>query len=184
MKTNAPSRPSRPVALKKIPKVSPAKRVPSAISPRTILVPIDFSPESAKALEYAAILARPSKAAITVLHVVEPICYVCDYGYGPVARERPNNELIKTVRSHLRRFGARHLADRSRWEAIVRTGAAFTEIIKLAKESGADLIVMPTRGLTPSKDVSLGSTAERVVRHAPCPVLTLKKSVFARAMKR
>jgi universal stress protein A len=156
-------------------KIASAKRDLPSVTHRRILVPIDFSAESTRALKYAKVLARQSGAAITLLHVVEPIHCVCDFGYGPVAREEPNNAMMKSVRTHLRKLGDRHLATQQKWDAVVRSGVAFTEITKAAKELGIDLILMPTRGLTDSKDISLGSTAERVVRHAPCPVLTLRK---------
>jgi nucleotide-binding universal stress UspA family protein len=138
-------------------------------------VPIDFSAESTRALKHATVLAKQSGAAVTLLHVVEPIHCVCDFGYGPVTREEPNNAIMKSVRTHLRQLANRHLGSQQPWDAVVRSGVAFTEITKAAKELRIDLILMPTRGLTNSKDVSLGSTAERVVRHAPCPVLTLRK---------
>jgi nucleotide-binding universal stress UspA family protein len=134
------------------------------------------------ALDYAAALATRCGAAITLLHVVEPIHYVCDYGYGPVTRERSNETVIKSVRAHLRRLARRHLADNP-YAAVVRSGTAFSEITAAAKELDVDLILIPTRGLTDSKDVLLGSTAERVVRHAACPVLTLRKPALSRILK-
>jgi nucleotide-binding universal stress UspA family protein len=156
-------------------KVAPVKRGLPSLTPARILVPIDFSPESTRALKNAVALSKQSGAAITLLHVVEPIHYVCDYGYGPVTREEPNVAMMKGVRTHLRKLGERHLTTQQPWDAVVRSGVAFSEITRAAKELRIDLILMPTRGLTNSKDVPLGSTAERVVRHAPCPVLTLRK---------
>ena len=160
-----------------------AKRLPKTLfpgrglsnAPQGILVPVDFSPESIRALKYAAVFAKQSGAAITVLHAVEPIHEICDFGYGPVTRDQPNERLLKTARGHLRTVCKRYLTKLSNWEAIVRSGSAFTEIIRTARELGIDLILMSTRGLTDSKDVPVGSTAERVVRHSPCPVLTLRK---------
>jgi nucleotide-binding universal stress UspA family protein len=144
------------------------------VTPQRILVPVDFSPESVKAIKYAEVLDRQYKAAITLLHVVEPIHLVCDYGYGLVAREQPNEPIMRSARAHLRRLGKRHFANERAWDAVVCSGTAFTEITKAAKELGIDLILMPTRGLTDSRQMPLGSTAERVVRHAPCPVLTIR----------
>jgi universal stress protein A len=154
-----------------------------AIKPQKILVPVDFSTDSARAIDYAATLAHQFGAAITVLHVVEPIKYVYDYGYGPVARQRPNEAVMKNVRAHLRRLARRHLANQPPCNVVVRSGTAFREITTAAKQLGIDLIVMPTRGLTDSEEVLLGSTAERVVRHAPCPVLTLRKSKISKTRR-
>ena len=164
------------VTRKKTPRsVAWSMRGPPSIPPKRILVPIDFSRESVKALKYAAVLAGQYGAGTTLLHVVEPIHLVCDYGYGPVAREQRNDAMIRSAGTHLRRLGKRHFTNERPWDAVVRSGTAFSEITKAAKELGSDLILMPTRGLTDSKEISLGSTAERVVRHAPCPVLTLRQ---------
>jgi len=178
MKTKSAKSSSRRIAAtrkKRQRSMARAGRGLPSVTPQRILVPIDFSPESMKALRYAAVLATQYGAAITLLHVVEPLHYVCDYGYGPVTRERPNDAMIRSARTHLRRLGKRYFANERPWDAVVRSGTAFTVITKAAKDLDIDLILMPTRGLTDSKEISLGSTAERVVRHAPCPVLTLKK---------
>lgn len=176
MKTKSPAKSHRRLSASRGKKRRKAARPgPGLPTPKRILVPIDFSMESTRALKHAAVLAKQYGSAITLLHVVEPIHYICDYGYGPVTRIQPNEALMKSLRPHLHRLGKRHLSDVRAWDAMVRSGAAFTQITKVAKELAIDLILMPTRGLTDSKDVSLGSTAERVVRHAPCPVLTLRK---------
>jgi hypothetical protein len=107
----------------------------SAIRPEKIPVPVDFSAESAKALDYASAPATRSGAAITLLHVVEPIHYVFDYGYGPVTRERPNETVIKSLRAHLRKLARRHLADNP-YDAVVRSGTAFNQITAAAKGIG------------------------------------------------
>jgi nucleotide-binding universal stress UspA family protein len=186
MKTKSRAKPS--LALRSSEGRSPSevtstRRGLPAIKPQKLLVPVDFSPDSGWALDYAASLAGQFGSAITVLHVVEPIKYVCDFGYGPVARERSNQAVIKSARAHLRRLARRHLGNQPPSNVVVRSGTAFREITTAAKELGTDLIVMPTRGLTDSEEVLLGSTAERVVRHAPCPVLTLRKTKIVRTRR-
>ena len=118
-----------------------------------ILVPIDFSEHAAAALDAAISLAKPFGARIDLLH-----CYQIHVGgvspYGLVIPE----SLDREVR-----------------EAAEREPACLQMILGArAEELGADLIVMGTRGLTGLRHVLLGSVAERTLRMAPCPVLTLK----------
>ena len=146
--------------------------------PRHILVPIDFSAESTRALKSAVQLASRYGAAVTLVHVVEPITYIYDCGYGPVRRWRPNETLIRDAQQRLHVLSRRHVDSALSCKVVVRNGSAFDEIARSAKELGADLIVMPTRGFTDPQSGEIGSTAERVVRHAPCPVLTVRKPVL------
>lgn len=150
---------------------------------RSILVPIDFSIESTKALQSAAGLARSSNANLELVHVVEPLQIIYDCGYGPVRRQKPNPALMRKARKHLLALGHQHLGADLTWKVSVRSGTAFEEIIKTARDLDVDLILMPTRGLTDSSAIPLGSTAERVVRHAPCAVLTLRKPLLLKSRK-
>jgi nucleotide-binding universal stress UspA family protein len=145
-----------------------------AAPPRHIVVPVDFSSESTRALKFGMELASRYDAAITLVHVVEPIHYVHDFGYGPVRRSSPNQGLMQHAKRRLRGFGRRHGKTVQGWNVVVKSGSACNQIVKTAQERGADLIVMPTRGLTHHAPDELGSTAERVVRHASCPVITLR----------
>lgn len=150
---------------------------------RAILVPVDFSIESTKALKSAAGMARASGAHLELIHVVEPLHIIYDCGYGPVRRQKPNRALIKKARTQLLALGRRHLGADIPWKASVRSGTAFEEIVEAARDLGVDLVLMPTRGLTHSAGTPLGSTAERVVRHAPCAVLTLRKPLLLKGRK-
>jgi nucleotide-binding universal stress UspA family protein len=147
------------------------------------LVPVDFSIESTKALKTAAGMARASDAHLELVHVVEPLHIIYDWGYGPVRRQKPNQVLIKKARTQLLALGRRHLGRDNSWKAHIRSGSAYEEIVKAARELKVDLVLMPTRGLTDSSAVPLGSTAERVVRHAPCAVLTLRKPLLLKKRK-
>src|SRR5713226_2978361 len=76
-------------------------RMPPSLNLKRILVPIDFSAESRRALEYAAAFASHFGASITLLHVVEPILREGDYGYGPVTNRVPNQESLKKAQTRL-----------------------------------------------------------------------------------
>ena len=150
-------------------------RVQQSAMPRGILVPVDFSPESTKALKYASEAARKRGTEVTLLHVVEPIRYVHDFGYGPVRRQRTNDFALKKAKARLRALGRRHIATAHPWTAMVRSGTTCKQITKAALDLKVEMIVMPTRGLMPADQGPSGSMAARVIRQAPCPVLTLRK---------
>lgn len=128
-------------------------------------------------------MARVSDAHLELVHVVEPLQIIYDCGYGPVRRQKPNRVLIKKARTQLLSLGRRHLGRDISWKAHIRSGSAYEEIVTAARELNVDLVLMPTRGLTHSSSVPLGSTAERVVRHAPCAVLTLRKPLLLKSRK-
>lgn len=144
---------------------------------RRILVPIDFSAESTRALKTAAALGQTDGEDLLLVHVVGPLYDLRDYGYGPVQRRRPNAGLMRHARQRLRALGRRHVGAERPWRCVVRSGTAPHQILKAAQEFRADLVIMPTRGLSHAPPTEVGSTAERVVRHAPCPVLVLPKPV-------
>ena len=156
-------------------------RVPQmalATPPKHLLVPIDFSTESTAALRFAVDLASRYAADIALVHVAEGIHYVHDFGYGPVHRHRPNEGLVRHARHRLHDLRRRHVGNRLACKVMIKSGSAFEKIVEAAEDLDADLIVMPTRGTTHHESGEIGSTAERVVRHAPCPVLTLRKPLL------
>lgn len=140
-----------------------------------LLVPVDFSAESKNALRYAGAFARQFGASLTLLHVVEPIVCAADFGYGPVTRCSPNQELLKKAKTRLNLLGKRLASSQLSPAVIVRTGVAETDIVEEARHLGTDLIVMGTRGACGLEKPTLGSTTEGVVRHAPCPVFVVRK---------
>jgi universal stress protein A len=140
---------------------------------RKILCPVDFDINSIAALEIAAELARERKAVLDVLHVV-PI------PLGPEVAI-PFDKLEGRARKRLELLIRRKLDSKLRCALHVRTGEPANEVIHLAEETGADLIVMATHGRTGLSRLVLGSVAETVVREAPCPVLTIKPRARRRA---
>lgn len=139
---------------------------------RSILVPIDFSPPSAQALKYAAALATQFGAKITLLNVVQPVA-MPDFAYSPLMME--NDKVMAQTKRELERVPVSQDVDSTLIDkVVVRKGVPFHEITGAAESLKADLIVIATHGYTGLKHVLLGSTAERVVRHAPCPVLVVR----------
>jgi nucleotide-binding universal stress UspA family protein len=137
------------------------------------LVPIDFSDYASHALDYAISLASKLGARLTLLHVIQslpmggadmgvtlPYTYIQDM----------EAEITSSLQNYLERVTAAGLEG----EIAVVHGVPFNEIIAAAKTQQVDLIVMGTHGRTGLQHVLLGSVAEKVVRTAPCPVLTVR----------
>jgi nucleotide-binding universal stress UspA family protein len=146
---------------------------------KNILVPIDFSKMSTQGIETAKRLGRSFGAAIHVAHVYEPM-----YGRGFVAPAMAWGELPAAYAEETRQQLAHQLkkiASKCRLSSGDKThfkeGApAFDVICNLAAEIPADLLVVPTRASRGIRRVFLGSTAERLIQHSPCPILVDRKS--------
>ncbi|HXM74336.1 MAG TPA: universal stress protein, partial [Chthoniobacterales bacterium] len=139
---------------------------------RTVLVPIDFSAPSLAAIELALPLLKRFGAELHLVHVFEP-----DFPLGAMAAMPlivPELEVGKRVRRHLKEVAEKGgvLLRRENIHAI--KGRPFREICELARNIDIDLIVISTRGNAGLKHLALGSTAERVVRYSPCPVLVVR----------
>lgn len=147
-----------------------ARKLP-AIRLQRILAPTDFSESAQTGVRLANWLAERFAASIVLTHVVESPARVSRIAPFTLARE--NRAALKLAETQLNRLVTGGPRPRPESSACVRQGKAFQEIATLAGKCGADLIVIATRGQTGLKRVWLGSTAERVVRHAPCPVLTV-----------
>jgi universal stress protein A len=147
----------------------------SPIKLKRILVPVDFSDESKKALKYAVTFSREFKASLLFLHVVESVYYPAEMGYVPVDLAELERNLTKSAETKLREL-VRTSAGRSHSaEILVEQGRTLQTIASVAKGRKIDLIIMASHGHTGLKHVLLGSTTERVVRHAPCPVLVVRQ---------
>lgn len=149
---------------------------------KRILVPIDFSSASTEALAYAVALATPLRAELVLLSVVEPMYPLMpDYdGVHSAALGQLLDEHRRTAREELAKIERRYARRRLSIRSMVGTGRPFEVVVQTAKRTRADLIVMATHGRTGMAHLLAGSVAERVVRSAPCPVLTLRPRPAAR----
>jgi universal stress protein A len=142
---------------------------------RRILVPTDFSRYSDVALTYATALAEKFNAELYLLHVVQDLAvFVPDAVAVTPPIALPVEQFATAAREALQRVVSEHHLERFKVHPEVREGAPFYEIIRFAKEAQIDLIVMGTHGHTGLVHVLLGSVTEKVVRKAPCPVLTVR----------
>lgn len=138
-----------------------------------ILVPTDFSKESHRAIQYAKALAELFGAKITLLHIIVPLA-TPDLVYGPVAWdvakvEESANKHLEELKSSFEFTSAVEL------DCLVKEGHPLQEISGTAKELNTDLIIVATHGYTGFKHMLLGSVAEKVIRHAACPVLVVRE---------
>ncbi|MCX6136285.1 MAG: universal stress protein [Ignavibacteriales bacterium] len=160
------------VTPKKTAAARPAKLRP--IDLKKILVPVDFSEHSKKALKYAIPFARQFSAALSVLYVVEPAIYPADLSFGQVGLPNLEAELRSKGEEDLAELVADTVPDDLEVVPVIRTGLPFVEIISFARDEDVDLIVVATHGHTGVEHILFGSTAEKIVRKAPCPVLVVR----------
>jgi len=139
----------------------------------TILVPIDFSPHSTKALQLAIGLAKTFSAQVHLLHayhlpvsITTPDAVVIPQSFWDSIRDASARKLEKSLHTVT--------SEGVKCESHLTTQTPSAAIVETAKQVRADLIVMGTRGLSGLKHVLLGSVAERTVRSAPCPVMTVR----------
>ena len=151
--------------------MNPTSQPPIAI--KSILVPLDFSRAAMQALDYATQFAEPFGAQIHLMHVQMSDEALAGPGAGHLMRECA--ESVAFLRGKLSAIQP----DRPPlfWpeNCHIRMGRPYKEICELARELKVDLVVLASRGNSGLKRVFLGSTAERVVRFAPCPVLVVRR---------
>ena len=162
----------------KAPKLSPSHRIrvgnetSDSLRIKNVLVPLDFSQTSHSALRSVLPLLERFGANLHLVHVLpldSPFARLADLPMvvpGVEIRRRVRRDLGKAAKNYAIETESAHLQ--------MRRGTAFAEICSLASENAIDLIVIATRGISGLKHVLLGSTAERVVRHSPCPVLVVR----------
>jgi nucleotide-binding universal stress UspA family protein len=142
---------------------------------RRILLPSDFSGCSAEAARAARRLAEIFGARLIVLHVLDEPAALDPMFRGEVPLEMLRGRMEQYAREAMEAFVAAGLRGMENVETRIASGVPYREILREARETGADLIVIGTHGRTGVEHVIFGSTAEKVVRMAPCPVLTIRE---------
>lgn len=145
---------------------------------QNVLVTTDFSKASELAIDAAAILAKQNGAKITLVHVWEPRGVLFGGEPGLQPGESIPVELEKTIHERLDGLAKEHLKGIDKVKtALVISPSAAKGIIDYAEKEGVDMIVIATHGRTGLRRMVIGSVAERVVRHAACPVLSLRSKL-------
>ncbi len=143
---------------------------------RSILLPTDFSDCANYALSYTVGLARTFGARIICVHVIEPI--VPTVGYSGMTEPLPmadiSEQLEDSAERELPKIAGCEECEGLDVEEVIVHGESASEIVRVAEERAVDLVVISSHGRTGLGRILFGSTAEAVVRHAPCPVLVVK----------
>ena len=150
--------------------VVPAPREPF----RSVLCAVDFSQDSARAFEYAASLARHGAGRLTLLHVVEPMPVGYDPMVGPpfdIAGYELRME--ESGRAQLQKLAPDRVTAGCEVETVLARGKAYKEILRVAAERQADVIVLGVHGRNAFDRLVFGSTTEHIIRRARCPVLAV-----------
>jgi nucleotide-binding universal stress UspA family protein len=148
------------------------QRLRARVKPQRILVPVDFSDSSARALHHAGKRVAESGGSLTIVHVVP-----ADYGLLGIGREESGDldrSLQRQAAHRLRAFADEHVGHNVAADLEARIGRPAEEIVAAATESKCDLIVLSTHGHTGLDRYLIGSVADRVARLAPCPVLLMR----------
>ena len=139
-----------------------------------ILIAIDFSENSNYAFAYALTLAKKFESELVIMHVINEPVDLRGFYVPHVAFDQLEKEIEEGATKMMEKFGRESLGDFTNYKTTLATGTPYEEIIKKATEVDASLIVIGTHGRTGLDHIIFGSTAERVVRGATCPVLTIR----------
>jgi nucleotide-binding universal stress UspA family protein len=169
----------RPIDRQSTAKSRPSAALSQSRRTKRILVPTDFSRPSLKAIPYALSVSRQCAAVVHLLHVVDTTEYPPPtlLTLPLVPQTELNRRLMKQLHATAGMYDTR---GRAIHVLRLREGRAYEEICAVARRLKADLIVIATHGYTGYKHTFLGSTAERVVQHSPCPVLVVRQHLRRR----
>jgi nucleotide-binding universal stress UspA family protein len=138
-----------------------------------ILVPIDFSEHATLALEEAAALARQSQAKLTVVYVIPQVIFRPDWA-SDMEDTLDMSDMVEEARQTLGQMATPYRQQGVTISERVLAGGPYIEIIRLATQIGADLIVIGAHGTSDRRPTLMGSVAAKVVREAPCSVLVIR----------
>lgn len=141
---------------------------------KTILFATDFSPSSEHAFKYALSLARKFESRLGIIHVINEPVDLRGFYVPHISFDQLEEEIEQGARKLMENFCRTHANGYSGVETFVVPGIPYDEIIKKAQELSADLVVVGTHGRTGLDHVLFGSTAEKVVRKSPIPVMTIR----------
>ena len=141
---------------------------------KKILLPTDFSEGAEAVLSYVLSLAKKYDAHIDILHVIHEFGDMTDFYVPHISYDVMEKEMEEAARKNMENFCRENVEGKAGFKIHTRKGPPFLEIINAARELDSDLIVMGTHGRTGIDHILFGSTAEKVVRKSPIPVMTVR----------
>ncbi len=139
-----------------------------------ILVAIDFSDSSNKAFNTALFMAKSFSAHLLLVHVINEPIDLRGFYVPHISFDKLEEEITAGAEKMMEQFCRNHLQDFDDYESLIVPGIPYQGIIQVAEEKQADMIVLGTHGRTGLDHVLFGSTAEKIVRLSPLPVLTVR----------
>jgi len=139
-----------------------------------ILTAVDFSENSDFAFDYALMLAKQFQAELTVMHVINEPVDLRGFYVPNISFEQLEQEIAEGAKTMMAKFCQTRMHGFTNYQSAIITGIPYEEIIRKAEEAHTSLIVLGTHGRSGLDRILFGSTAERVVRGAACPVLTIR----------
>jgi nucleotide-binding universal stress UspA family protein len=139
-----------------------------------ILFATDFSENSEHAFDYAMTLARKFDARLTIIHVINEPVDLRGFYVPHISFEKLEKEIEEGAEKMMQKFCRTRIKDFSNYETLIVAGIPYDEILKKANEEKVSIIVLGTQGRKGIDHFLFGSTAERVVRNAICPVMTIR----------
>ena len=143
---------------------------------KKILIPVDFSPAAAEAVRQAAKIGACFDAHLLLLHVVHDPAENPGFYVAKKAGKKVLRNMEESAREMMDGFAARHVEKYADIETRVIPGLPAARIVELAEKEKVDLIAMGTRGRSGLERAMLGSVADKVIRSASCPVLTVREA--------
>ena len=162
-----------PIPVLTVPPGAPEKTV-AGMPFRSVLCAVDFSPDSAQALSYAASLAQHAGGRLTIMHVVELMILGYDPRRGNFDIDRLSKAAVALARTQLQEYAATVTTGSSSIDTVLGDGKPYKDILREAEQRGADLIVVGVHGRSALDRLVFGSTADHLVRRATCPILTVR----------
>ena len=141
---------------------------------KTILFATDFSEGSDFAFKAALSMAGKYDSKLIVIHVINEPVDLRGFYVPHISFDKLEEEIEQGAEKLMEKFCRTHMQDFNNYETYVLPGIPYDEIIKKAESLNADLIIMGTHGRTGLDHVLFGSTAEKVVRKSPIPVMTIR----------
>ena len=141
---------------------------------KKILLPTDFSEGSEAVVSYVLSLAGKYDAHIDILHIIHEFGDMTDFYVPHISYDVMEKEMEDAARNNMENFCRENIEGKAKFEIHTRKGTPFLEIIQAARDLNSDLIVMGTHGRTGIDHILFGSTAEKVVRKSPIPVMTVR----------